>query len=456
MENLNTIICGDNLQILKKMSKEIAGKVDLVYLDPPYATESNFLYSNKKTDSFNELIEMLRPRIKLFRTLLAENGSLYYHCDWRNAAYIQVMLDEIFGSDNLITKIIWQRSPLASSLQRFIPNTYDVIFFYGKSKNVKYFPQYTPYTESEIATRYKYIEEETGKHYRLINITTSNSESSRYTYEFLGVTRNWRFSKEKMEEEYKQGRIVQSKPGAVPMRKQYMNEGKLIGDVWTDINKMSTDMRERTGYSAQRPLPLMQRILAMSTKKGDLVLDPFCGSGTTLVAAEILGRNWIGIDISPTACEIATERIARQRENKNTTDILQFQDKHTFKKIKELPAYEFESWAISTLKNLDTDSAKSKGLELLIGKDVYSITSGFQPDRGSDFTIDSIPVMVKHKGKIEAKEINNFAIQLTHHKQKKGIFVAQSFLKSAQNEVEQKQVDGLEIVLLSAKELLRK
>lgn len=456
MENLNTIICGDNLQILKKMSKEMAGKVNLVYLDPPYATESSFVYSNNKTDSFGEFIEMLRPRIKLFHTLLTDNGSLYYHCDWRKAAYIQVMLDEIFGSDNLIAKIVWQRSPVASSLQRFIPNTYDVIFFYGKSKHVKYFPQYMPYTESEIATRYKYIEEETGKHYRLVNITTSNSESSRYTYEFLGVTRNWRFSKEKMEEEYKQGRIVQSKPSAVPMRKQYMNEGKLIGDVWTDINKMSTDMRERTGYSAQRPLLLLQRILAMSTEKGDVVLDPFCGSGTTLVAAEMLERNWIGVDISPIACEIATERIAVLRENRNADDILQFQDRRAFKKIIDLPAYEFESWVISSLKNLDIDFAKSKGLELLIGKDVYSITSGFQTDRGFNFTSDAIPVMVKRKGKIEAKEVEKFAIQLAHHKQKKGIFVAQSFLKSAQYVAEAKQADGLEIVLLSAKELLRK
>lgn len=456
MEKLNTIVCGDNLLVLKKMSKEMAGKVDLVYLDPPFATESNFVYSNNKTDSFDEFVEMLRPRIKLFRTLLAESGSLYYHCDWRKAAYIQVMLDEIFGSDNLITKIIWQRIPIASSIQRFIPNTYDVIFFYGKSKHVKYFPQYTPYKDSEIAARFKYLEEETGKHYRLVNITTSNSESSRYTYEFLGVTRNWRFSKEKMEEEYKQGRIMQSKPGAVPMRKQYMNEGRLIGDVWTDINKMSTDMRERTGYSAQRPLLLLQRILAMSTEKGDVVLDPFCGSGTTLVAAEILERNWIGIDVSPIACEISSKRIAMQRENKNATDILQFQDRHALKKIEDMPAYEFESWVISMLKNLNTDFAKSKGLELLIGKDVYSITSGFQPDRGFDFTIDSIPVMVKHKGKIESKEIEKFAIQLAYHKHKRGIFVAQSFLKSAQYEAKEKQAEGLEIVLISAKELLRK
>jgi len=238
----------------------------------------------------------------LIRELLAESGCVFFHCDWRTSAYIQVLLDEIFGTKNLIAKIIWQRNPVAFAHQRFLSNTYDIIFFYGKSKHVKYFPQYMPYSRSEMETRYKYIEEKTGKRYQLVSITTPNSEPPRFTYEFLGVARNWRYSKEKMEEEYKQGRIIQSRPGAVPMRKLYMNEGKLIGDVWTDINRFSTDAKERTGYASQRPLQLLQRILAMSTEEGDLVLDPFCGSGTTLVAAEMMERKWIAIDISPTAC----------------------------------------------------------------------------------------------------------------------------------------------------------
>jgi DNA modification methylase len=455
MDNLNTIICADNLQVLKQMR----GTVDLVYLDPPYATESKLVDSDDNMNALHLLNKMLRPRIILIRGLLADRGSLYFHCDWRTSAYIQVLLDELFGAQNLIAKIIWQRNPVASSFQRFISNTYDVIFFYGKSKHVKYFPQYTPYSKSEIATRYKYQEEETGKRYRLVNITTSNAEPPRYTYEFLGVTRNWRFSKEKMEEEFKQGRIVQSQPGAVPMRKHYMNEGKLIGDVWTDINKMTTDRRESTGYSAQRPLPLLQRILAMSTEKGDVVLDPFCGSGTTLVAAEMLERKWIGIDISPTACEIATERISLQRQDTNAGDFLRLQDKRAFKELSNLPAYEFESWVISTLKKVLKENrafAKSKGLEKQDGAEVYSITSGSQLDFGFDFSSRLVPVMVKQKDKVEGKEIEKFAIQLNHHKQNEGIYVALSFLKSAQAEAVKKQKEGLRIILISAKELLRK
>ena len=454
MQNLNTIICSDNLQVLK----QLPGKVDLVYLDPPFAIGSEYEDMGDDLGSVDELVRMLRPRVIVIRELLAESGSFYCHCDWHSAAYLQVFLDEIFGRQNLIAKIIWQHSSKISTMQRFVSHTYDVILVYGKSPHVRYFPQYIPYSDDEKETQYKYVEEETGKRYRLVNLTSSSIAPSRFTYEFLGVERNWRISKERMEEEFKQGRIVQSKPGSVPMRKQYINEGKLVNDVWTDINILSVATKEKTGYPTQKPLALLQRIVEMSTEKGDVVLDPFCGSGTSLVAAEKLGRKWIGIDISPTACEIATERIALERQNTSASEILQFQDKRAFKEIRNLPAYEFESWVISALNNIlknDPVYAESKGWGSLSGANVYPITIGLKLNFGIDFSARTVPVMVKQKEKAESKDVSNFAIQLNHHKQKEGIYVALSFLKSARTEAEKKVKEGLHIILITAKELLR-
>jgi DNA modification methylase len=455
MEYLNTITCGDNLQILKQMR----GKVNLVYLDPPFGTAAEFPDFVKNMNAFDDLIRMLRPRFMILRELLSEDGSFYCHCDWRTEAHIQILLDEIFGRQNLIAKIIWQRSDRTSNLQRYIPTTYDVILYYGKTSHIKYFPQYLPYSESEIEAQYKYVEEETGKRYRLVNLATPDVNPSKLNYEFLGIKRNWRISKEKMEEEFKQGRIIQSKPDALPMRKQYMREGKLIGDVWTDINMLSAVRKEKTGYPTQKPLALLERIIEMSTEEGDIVLDPFCGSGTTLVAAERLKRKWIGIDISPTACEIASGRIASQRDDTSASDMLKIKDKRTLKELRELPGYEFEAWAIASLQRLakgDIKHTQLKQLKLLRDKEVYSITSGSQPDSGFDFVVNSIPVMVKQKEKVDAKDIARFAFQLSHHKQEKGIFVALNFIKSAQVEAQKQRDKGLDINLVSAKDLIRK
>jgi DNA modification methylase len=401
---------------------------------------------------------MLRPRIKVFYELMKESGSLYCHCDWQMASYFQILLDEIFGRQNLMAKIIWQRSR-ASSPYGILSHTYDVILFYGKSKNLKFFPQYITNSDNEIDSKYKNLEEGTGKHYSLVTLTSPDGVKSKYTYEFLGVTRNWRFPKEKLEEEFKKGRIVQSKPGAVPMRKQYANEVRPLGDIWTDLNVVSMDKNEKTGYPTQKPLALLYRILEMSTEKDDVVLDPFCGSGTTLVAAEELGRKWIGIDISPTACEISAKRITSNSRGRNLGEIIQFQDNRAFYEIKNLPAYEFESWAMSALTKLlkeDPNFAKAIGLREVIGKDVYSITSGLQADIKLNALSMSIPVLVKQKEKIDAKEIEHFAIQLHHHKKNQGIYIAFNFLRSAKDEVEKKEEEGMQMKLIPAKELLRK
>ena len=451
MNTSNSIICGDNLDVMKTM---LSSSVDLVYLDPPFSTAEMHFLADLSGKNLQSIVGMLRPRITEIYRILKVDGSLFLHFDWRNEARIQPLVDEIFGEENLIAKIIWQRSNTVYS-SRFIPHTYDVIMFYGKTQKVKYFPLYISHSKDELETSYKYIDEETGKRYRLVGLTRPNAERSNLTYEFLGITRSWRFSKEKMENELKQGRIVQSKPGAIPMYKQFMGEGKPLGDVWADL-PMMTVSREMTGYPTQKPLSLLERIISMSTQEGDLVFDPFCGSGTSLVAAEKLGRKWFGIDISPNACQIAHQRIQQIRD-KTSDNIFQLQDSRTLEEVRNMPHYEFESWVIASLEKLIIENpkfAQSKGLDTVSGIKVYSLAKDIGFDMELENSGTSIPVIVKRMGKIAAWEINNFAIQLKHHKRNKGMFVAMSFSKEAIAEIKKKQLDGFEIITIRTNDLI--
>ena len=257
-----------------------------------------------------------------------------------------------------------------------------------------------------------------------------------------------------MEEEYKQGRIIQSRHDSVPMRKQYMSEGKLIGDVWSDLPVFNLSAAEKTGYPTQKPIDLLQRIIQMSTKEGDLVLDPFCGSGTTLVAAEELFRNWIGIDISPTACQIAAERLSQQNSSILPSDILELSDKKSYKEIQALPFYEFENWVLASLNELmnNEDFMKKKRLQFSHKVGVYSISHGPQDDVQVADISGSVPVQVKQR-ELEAKDINAFAVQLMHHKRNKGIYIALGFSKQVLKEIEQIKETGLEIIAIHAQEL---
>jgi DNA modification methylase len=451
MNSINSIICSDNLNVMKKMS---SASVDLIYLDPPVFGGDRLVSSDSISKKKFDVIDMLHPRIIETRRILKDDGSLFCHVDWRIDKNIQTLLDELLGERNLIAKIIWQRSK-ALGTSSFIPHTYDVIFFYGKSSRVKFFPQYAPYSEDEGEVSYKHIDEETGKRYRLVSLTRQSADRPNLTFEFMGITRSWRFSREKMENELKQGRIIQSKPGAVPLYKQYMGEGKVLGDIWTDIPVISTS-KEMTGYPTQKPIALLERIISMSTQEGDFVLDPFCGSGTSLVAAEKLNRTWLGVDVSPTACQVASQRIL-QVQNKSSEDILQLGDSRTLNDIKNMPHYEFESWVITSLEKMLLENSKfaqSKGLDPVSNIKVYSIAKDVGFDMELEGSGKSVPVLVKRAEKITAKEISHFVIQLKHHNRNTGLFVAISFSKAALEEVKNKQAEGIQVIPIRASELI--
>ncbi len=359
----NQLYFGDNLDILREHVPDES--VDLIYLDPPFNSRAtyNILFREKsgeesaaqitafddtwhwdrgaaaayhdvmtngpaklvdlldamhkflgQNDMMAYLTMMTQRMIELHR-VLKPTGSLYLHCDPTASHYIKLLLDGTFGARAFLTEITWKRTSAHNDTRqgrRQHGRIHDTIFFYAKGDQWPWRPIYTEYDEQYADQFYRHVEPETGRRYGLDNLTgPGGAAKGNPEYEVLGVTRYWRYSQERMDELLEEGRVVQSRPGAVPRYKRYLDEmpGTALQDVWTDIPPISARARERLSYPTQKPEALLERIIASSSNEGDVVLDPFCGCGTTVAVAERLGRKWIGIDITHIAIALLKSRL---------------------------------------------------------------------------------------------------------------------------------------------------
>jgi adenine specific DNA methylase Mod len=332
----NRLIWGDKKYVLPALLDEFAGKVDLIYIDPPFGTGQDFSRSVRVEDTEFEkepsVIEMKAYRdtwgsgldsyLQWFWTmagnlndLLTTTGSAYVHVDPNVSHYVKPLLDEIFGREHFRTEIIWKRSTAHSDAKqgrRQFGGIHDVLLFYTKGDEWTWNPEHSAYDDDYVDTKYRYVEEETDRLYRLDNLTGPGGASKgNPSYEVMGVTRFWRYSKEKMEALIAEGRIVQTKPGGVPQYKRYLDEmpGVPIQDMWTDLMPVNSMAVERLGYPTQKPEALLERIISISSNEGDLVLDCVCGSGTTVVVAEKLRRRWIAGDLGRFAVHTTRKRL---------------------------------------------------------------------------------------------------------------------------------------------------
>ena len=353
---MNTLYFGDNLEILKRHISEES--VDLVYLDPPFNSnrDYNILFREQSSaespsqikafgDTWNwagaaeswdnftticpspKVIElmhgfhnaigendvlaylvMMAPRLYHLHRVLKSTGSLYLHCDPTASHYLKLILDCLFDPRNYRNEISWRRSNPKSHGSQNFANCRDIIFRYAKSPTVTFNPIYESHNPDYVEKAYRYTDE-TGKPYRLLPLLNPNDNRPNLTYEFLGVNRVWRWTRERMQESYDRGLVVQLKPGAVPQYKKYLEDskGRTVSNDWNDIQSPGT--KEALGYPTQKPLALLERIIMASSNPGDVVLDPFCGCGTAIVAAQKLGRSWIGIDITPIATSLVQKRL---------------------------------------------------------------------------------------------------------------------------------------------------
>ncbi len=359
---MNTLYYGDNLEVLRKTIEDES--VDLVYLDPPFnsnraynvifgrhphsgngaaaqiqAFDDTWRWTPLTDQQYQHYVAGRLPTpvsdaLMAFRTLLGENdamaylvnmaprlvelhrvlkrtGSLYLHCDPTMSHYLKILLDAIFGPEQFRNEISWQRSGAKNDSLRY-GRCHDVILFYTAGKRFIWNPQYTPFDESSITKNYTHVEAATGRRYRRGDLTAAKPGGD-VDFEWHGVRpykgRHWAYSQENLDQMYADGRIEFRKTG-MPVYKRYLDEqpGVPLQDVWTDIRLTSAD-KERLGYPTQKPVALLERIIAASSNEDDVVLDPFCGCGTTIDAAQRLGRRWIGIDITFIAVDLIEKRL---------------------------------------------------------------------------------------------------------------------------------------------------
>jgi len=399
----NTLFYGDNHDILRDYIPD--GSVDLIYLDPPFNSNRNYnvLFKDesgseseaqimafedtwhwnraaeqtyhelvtKSPDHIVKLIGSLRDfigtnqmmaylvmmtiRLMELHRVLKATGSLYLHCDPTASHYLRILLDSIFGPDQFRAEIIWKRTSAHSSANRHGP-IHDTIFFYSKSAVYTWNQQFQPYDEEYTDQFYRHRDLD-GRRYQLSDLMAAGTRNGSSGQPWRGIDPNargnhWKFTIENLEELDKAGRIYWPPKGAVPRYKRYLDEmqGISLQDIWTDVLPVSAHAAERLGYPTQKPIALLERIITASSNPGDVILDPFCGCGTAIAAAQKLGRKWIGIDI--THLSIALQRYRLE----NMFPGIQFkvrgepEDIGAARQLAQDDRYQFQWWALSLVR----------------------------------------------------------------------------------------------------------
>ena len=451
------IYCGDNLEQLRKLPD---GCVDLVYIDPPFNSNRNyevFWGDTKEKRSFEDrhestqaYVEFMRPRCVELARVLKKTGSFYYHCDWHASHYVKVMLDQIFGENCFVNEIVWKRQSAHNDAKqgaKHLGRVHDTIFFYAASSDYKFRHLYRPYSPDYIEKNYKHVEPVTNRRYSLGDLGAPGNEAPEKgnpIYEFMGMKRSWRFSKDKMEELLREGRIVQSKPGSVPRQKRYLDEmpGVPLGTVWDDITLVQSHSDESLGYPTQKPLALLERILQISSEENAVVLDAFCGCGTALVAAQKLRRQWIGIDISPTACRVMAKRLRDVCGIPEDEDLWRIGRGFvlrdlpwTEEKLRIIPPFEFENWAVIALGGIPN---KTKVGDKGIDGRIFPVGSGPTEFKDNVLGLQDrwYPIQVKQKDQAGRPDVDQFETAMRRVGREKGFFVSFDYSEEALREID--------------------
>ncbi len=475
---MNNLFYGDNLDILKKSIKD--SSIDLIYLDPPFQSgrdyniifkpESNGLKgatSQIKTfeDTWNwgaeaerEYIEllmgtlttdppsqklidfmkamrnylaecplmaylcMMAPRLLEMKRVLKPTGSIYLHCDPTASHYLKLLMDGVFGTGSYRNEITWKRSFAHNDSKRYGANV-DIILFYTKTLSYTWNPIYTLHNAEYIA-RFRQTDID-GRLWTDDSLSAKGLSGGGYTYEYKGTTSLWRVPLETMQRLDTANKLHFTNKGGIRM-KRYLdeNKGTPLQCLWDDIPPINSQARERMGYPTQKPEALLERIIKASSNEGDIVLDPFCGCGTTIAAAEKQKRKWIGIDITYLSIDVIKKRLEKNelvekvdfKVNGVPNDVL------SATKLAEQAPFQFEVWAVSQLNATPTVKSGDKGVDGVInyvdntrkdkvGKGIISVKGGHSIN----------PSMVRElKGTMQSQHAE-FGILITLEKPTKGM-----------------------------------
>lgn len=400
----SVIYCGDCFKQLKKLPENC---IDLVYIDPPFNSNRNyevFWGDTREKRAFEDrfgdaehYVNWMTPRLIQLHRILKNTGSFYYHCDWHASHYVKIRLDQLFGFNNFQNEVIWFYKTGGASRKRF-SRKHDTIFFYTRSKKYIFNLQKE---RSFMMHKYGFkksdfqIDEETGLQYSMVHMK----------------------------------------------------------DVW-EIPSIGSADKQRLGYPTQKPLPLIERIVKASSNMNNIVLDAFCGCGTTLIAAEKYKRRWIGIDISPTACRVMAKRLKDIFGLREGRDFFIRDMPKTIMELKKYPPFEFQNWAINALGGIPSATkVGDKGIDGYL----YPSDIEMKKEEGSDLFGDSdrrYPVQVKQH-QAGRPDIDKFETAMRRDKRNIGFFVALSYSRHALREIERfKREEMLTIIPLTVQQII--
>lgn len=406
---MNKLYYGDNLPILRNHEYFPNECVDLIYLDPPFnssrsynvlfkdesgrdsdaqitAFEDTWHWGQTAEETFHDIVKnappqvvaatnalrwlvganqmmaylvMMTARLVELHRVLKPTGSLYLHCDPTASHYLKIILDAIFGPERFLGEIIWKRTSAHNSAKRPGP-IHDVILVYGKSKDYVWNKQYTEYSEEYIKKYYRHIDEATGRRFTLSDLTGAGTRNGETGQPWRGINvtaigRHWMNPPSELDRLDKEGRIYWPQKNGMPRYKRYLDEmeGVSLQDVWDDIKPVGAQAAERMGYPTQKPVALLERILQASSNPGDIILDPFCGCGTAIAAAQKLGRTWIGIDVTHLSIALMKYRLRDMFDLKAGTDyqvIGEPEDVAGARQLSQEDRYQFQWWALSKVE----------------------------------------------------------------------------------------------------------
>ncbi len=468
---MNRLYYGDNLHVLREQIP--SESVDLIYLDPPFNSSANYniLFKSPKGEQseaqitafedtwhwtnesartleqlkfkHGELAELLDLMVRQFghndlsaylvmmavrlvelHRVLKPTGSLYLHCDPTASHYLKMILDMVFGIENFRNEIIWKRKAgrgeTNKSAIRFGATT-DTILFYARSKATKFERQYRASNPEYIASKFTHVDAD-GRRYRLADLT-SPSYRPNLVYEYKGhmpTSKGWAVSRERMEQMDREGRLyIPEDPSKRIQRKRYLDElaGETVDSLWDDIPPINSMAKERLGYPTQKPVALLERIIQANSNPGDIVLDPFCGCGTAVHAAQKLDRQWIGIDLTHLAIALIEKRL------KDAFPGIQFtvegtpKDLDGARDLANRDKYQFQWWACS-LVNAQPYKGKTKGADSGIDGQIF-----FTDIEKGKATIKKIIVSVKGGGNVGAAMVRDLVGTVQRTKAEIGLFV---------------------------------
>ena len=375
----NLLIYGDNLLALKALYEDQRGpnrygtkdRIKLIYIDPPFATKQDFMKDREKAYRDKligaQFIEFLRKRLVLLRELLADDGSIYVHLDWKKVHYIKAVMDEVFGEENFRNDVAWARSSSHNDATSQFGRIKDTILYYAKTKSAPLNIQFTAYSTDYISAEWKRLP--SGRYWKSENML--DPRGSMKSFDFHGTVARWRTSPEGMkalwdapqtEVPNSHGRIKLGRNGK-PIRRcriMFLDEmpGVPLPDVWTDISYIAGGSTQSLAYPTQKPEQLLERVILSSSSEGDIVLDGFSGSGTTLAVAEKLGRRWIGMDCGRLAIYTAQKRLL------NLTTIVGAEKKDSRRESDRIEDFPNHFKAASKAALLLFDKAKAGELEI--------------------------------------------------------------------------------------------